>query len=456
MPPENRADHLFTFALRAGDMLLRNGSPSANVTQALLAVARSNGFANTTVNVTMGQITLSYSPAEGATPVTRVQSVGTAGLDIRTLAVLEHIVEDVVTGDVDVTEGIVRLDALASERGQLRVGKMLGSALVGLGFAWLLGASAPVCLVAGLCAAAIDTLVGATTRGQLPSYYARILAGAVAVAVAATLVANLPVASPGVIIIAAVVTQLAGSSSVGAVQDLLTGWLLTACGRLIESALLTLGLTVGVIAGVTGVSKLGVRLDIETEGAPGSDLWQNALASALIAGGVALLSHARPRHLPALMLLGALGNACFGVACELGLSTFSATAVAAALLGILTVAFARPTHLPTSGFLDITIVPLVPGMALYQGFAAMATQDGSATAHLFDAVGLALAIGSGAVFGQFIASRSLWTARSVQHRVVERQWGEGHLDDRQFAARGLSTPDFRRPFFESEREAPRG
>ena len=124
-------------------------------------------------------------------------------------------------------------------------------------------------------------------------------------------------------------------------------------------------------------------------------------------------------------------------------------------LGIVSVVMARPTHLPTSGALDVAISPLVPGMVLYKGFAALATHSGSAGAYLFEAMAVALAIGTGAVLGQFIASRSLWSARSAQYKHAS-QHGDADLDDTEFAAKGLSTPDFRRPFIDHGGEAPRG
>ena len=135
MPSSRPIDDLFTFTLRAGSMLLRNGSPSANVTQAMLTITRVNGFATTTANVTMGQITLSYTPADDATPVTRVQTVGAAGLDVHVLTVLEHIVEDVVTSRIDIREALRRLDELEAEPPQTRTLKTLGTAAMGFGFA---------------------------------------------------------------------------------------------------------------------------------------------------------------------------------------------------------------------------------------------------------------------------------------------------------------------------------
>lgn len=455
MPSSRPIDDLFTFTLRAGSMLLRNGSPSANVTQAMLTITRVNGFATTTANVTMGQITLSYTPADDATPVTRVQTVGAAGLDVHVLTVLEHIVEDVVTSRIDIREALRRLDELEAEPPQTRTLKTLGTAAMGFGFAWLLGGSLGVCLVATVCAVIIDVVSAWLARVQLPSYYGRAIAAGLAVATGAVLVAVFPIGSPGVIITAALVTQLAGSASVSAIQDLLTGWYLTACGRLIESTILTLGLVVGAIGAVYGVAHVGVHLDIEKTGNGNPVAWQTTLAAALIAIGFALLSHARWRHLPLFALLGAAARAIYLLLSAAGISNFTATSVAAMGLGIVSVVMARPTHLPTSGALDVAISPLVPGMVLYKGFAALATHSGSAGAYLFEAMAVALAIGTGAVLGQFIASRSLWSARSVQYKHAS-QHGDADLDDTEFAAKGLSTPDFRRPFIDHGGEAPRG
>ncbi|MCS6712056.1 threonine/serine exporter family protein [Brachybacterium sp. EF45031] len=73
---------VFTFALRAGSIMARNGSPAANVTHAMLAVARTHGHGNATASVTMDQLTLAEISTDEDRSVTMSQSVGASGFNL--------------------------------------------------------------------------------------------------------------------------------------------------------------------------------------------------------------------------------------------------------------------------------------------------------------------------------------------------------------------------------------
>lgn len=436
---------VFTFALRAGDLLLRNGASSEAVTKTVLAIARTQGFADVTANVMMGQITLSYLPDAGAHPVTRVQDVGAAELDMRILPAVKQLVEDVVVGRVGVVEALATLAALADDdKSPLRF-HLLGAGLMAAGFAQLLGAGLLATLVAAVCSIVTELITAAAARLGVPAFYTRAASSLMAVAATAVFVAVTPVAEPGIIITAAVVTQLAGSASVSAIQDLLTGWLLTACGRLIEASLLTAGLVVGTLGGLTAVAKMGQALEFGEVHTTAAGLNVTAVAAAVIAAGFALYCQTPLRTLLAVTVLGVLGYVTFTLTERAGLSIVSATAVAAMVLGIVTVALARALHWPATGALDIAVVPLVPGMALYKALTGFATHDAAASQYLFEALARALAIGAGAVLGQFIASRVMWRAKESQLRRDEKRLGM-QFDRAEFAAQDLATPDFRRPY----------
>lgn len=436
---------VFTFALRAGAILLRNGASSEAVTKTVLAIARTQGYPDTTANVTMGQITLSYLPGGDAQPVTRVQDVAAAELDIHILSAVEHLVEDVLVGRVGVLEARETLAALADDdKDPLRY-RLLGTALMAAGFAQLLGGAHVVTLVAAVCSIVTELIIFGAARLGLPPFYARVASSFTAVCAAALLISTTPAAQPGVIITSAVVAQLAGSTSVSAIQDLLTGWLLTACGRLIEASLLTVGLAVGTLAGLRGAAEVGRAFDFHDVHPTPAGLAVTAPAAGLIAIGYAIYCHTSPRKLLAITALGMLGHTVLTLTEGVGLSIVSASAAAAAVLGVITVLLARPMHWPATGALDIAVIPLVPGMALYRALTGFATHDGAATQFFFEAFARALAIGAGAVFGQFVATRVMWRAKESQLRRRERRSGCS-LNRAEFAAQDVATPDFRRPF----------
>lgn len=438
------AHDIFSFALRIGEALLRNGASSEVVTRALLALSRTNGYTDCTVNVTMGQITLGYLSPDGSHPVTRVKNVGSPELDIRTLTAIEHLATDTVTGRVGIREASDRLGEILTEERPAFIVRLAGAFLMAVGFAWLLGADLVAATVAGATATLTEILATAAQRITLPPFYARAMSSLLAVGAAALATSLTPLTQPGVVITASIVTQLVGSASVSAVQDLLTGWLLTACGRLIEAALLTTGLVVGTMGGLTLAEKAGRSLEL-TAVQPTLDLFQTSVAAVLIAAGYAVYCQAGPRSIILFSLLGALGHLVYTVSDRSGVSGMSSTAAAATVLGILTVLLARPMNWPASGALDIAVIPLVPGMAFYQALAGFVNHDASAAAHLFGGLATSIAIGAGAVLGQFVSSRVLWQARRAQVNHLAKRDGTS-IAEAEFEAQGLTTPDFRRPF----------
>lgn len=444
------AHDVFTFALRTGALLLRNGASSETVTKTVLAIARTQGYADTTANVTMGQITLGYTPEDDEHPVTRVQNVDAATLDIHILSAVEHLVEDVLLHRVGILEARETLASLADHDKHPRRLRLFGTALMASGFAQLLGADLIVTLVAAVCSIVTEFITHGAARLGLPPFYARALSSFTAVCASALLVTVTPAAQPGIVITAAIVTQLAGSASVGALQDLLTGWLLTACGRLIEASLLTAGLAVGTLAGLRAASTIGQALDFGEVHTTPAGLGVTAPAAGLIAIGFAVYCQTAPRKLLAVTVLGVLGYVVMTLTEDAGLSIVTASAVAAAALGVVTVVVARPMHWPATGALDIAVIPLVPGMALYQALTGFATHDAAATQFLFEAFARALAIGAGAVFGTFLAARVMWRAKESQLRRRERRGGHS-LDRAEFAVQDVATPDFRRPFVREDR-----
>ena len=52
--------------------------------------------------------------------------------------------------------------------------------------------------------------------------------------------------------------QLAGLSSISAVQDAVTGWYVTAAGRILEALMLTVGLVAGVRVGLLLADVMGL------------------------------------------------------------------------------------------------------------------------------------------------------------------------------------------------------
>ncbi|MET9274933.1 threonine/serine exporter family protein [Kribbella sp. NPDC003557] len=139
---------------------------------------------------------------------------------------------------------------------------------------------------------------------------------------------------PSRVVTAGIVMLLAGVGIMGATQDALTGFPVTASARLIGGVLNTAGIIAGVAAGLTVGELLGVGLTAFTPGAAGlAEVGVTVFGAAMAAGAFAFASYAPPRSLVAVALVAALGQAVLLAvdSSEVGRTWGSALATALAL-----------------------------------------------------------------------------------------------------------------------------
>ncbi|WP_040156796.1 threonine/serine exporter family protein [Mobilicoccus massiliensis] len=438
------AETVFTFALRAGDLMVRNGSPSANVTSVLLAITRAMGYPGATATVTMGELGLSLTRPDSV-PITQVHSVGAATFNLEAVTQTEQVVKAVIMRDLPIEDGLASLEAIGSTRlGHTPPIELAGWGLMSAGFAWLLGGHLTACVLASITSVVIELLAARLARAELPGFFSHVLAGAAAVAAAVVTQLLSPGQMPGLVITAALVSRLAGAATFGAAQDLLTGWYITAAGRILELALNTAGQVVGVILMANLANRLDVGLNIERlpDGSPG--LVHATTAAVVISVGFCIASQLRWRRIPAVIVLTSIVYPIYQGAQIADFSRLVAAAAAATTLGAITVLVAPFTRIPSAGALGVVLAPLLPGMLVYIGFVSIALDRDGASDSFLQAAGVALSTGAGAVLGQYLAAQILAHLRTPEIRG--RRLAGPDVDDAVMTARWLSAPTFRRPY----------
>src|SRR5690606_41279167 len=124
------------------------------------------------------------------------------------------------------------------------------------------GAGSLVVLVAALAVGLLIAMGELLARWSIPPSYSQVLGGFIAV-LGAVLVAFIDdTANPSVVVVSCIIVQLAGLSSISAVQDAVTGWYVTAAGRILETLMLTVGLVVGVRGGMLFASTVGANISV--------------------------------------------------------------------------------------------------------------------------------------------------------------------------------------------------
>ena len=390
-------------ALRIGESMLAVGASAADVTATVLRVAGAYGLRDCQVDVTFTSVLVSYE-REGAVPLTALRTVRVRGMDYARLQGVTEVARAAGAGGVDVEEAHRRLDVVVSAPPTYRrTVHALGWVGMAASVAFLLGGGWRVALSAALTTALVEQSMRALNRRGLPLFFQQAVGAALATGVAVLLVAwEVQVRTP-LVVAAGIVVLLAGLSLVGSAQDAISGFPVTAAARAFEVLTLTAGIVVG-IAGVLDVAQRAqFPLDV-VAASPPVPYAVGLVAAAGIAGCWALASHARPRAICLAALAGALSWATAFAAGAVGSGPAVAAGVAAVAVGwcgaVLTERLRiGPLLVPVCG-----IVPLLPGLAIYQGLFALVVEgdleEGVGILVRAAAVGLALA--AGVTLGEYL------------------------------------------------------
>jgi len=286
-------------ALRVGEVVMSSGAGAADVYASVLAVTRAGGLRHVHLDTTFGTLTISVQSAPEVPPQTYVRTVTYRGLDYGLLTEVDHLVRELSHGDIDAGAASRRLNEIRSApRPYPRWAVSAASGLMAAGIGLLLQGSVLVVAIAFVTAVLIDQLLQLMSRRRIPNFYQRV-AGALLVTLVAhgLYVLDVPV-SPSVIVAAGIVLLLAGITLVGAVQDAITGYYVTASARMFEALLLTGGIIAGVSMGLALGIRLGYELPLTARAASALDDLPLALVGgALVSVGFALTCYAPVRAL---------------------------------------------------------------------------------------------------------------------------------------------------------------
>ena len=207
-----------------------------------------------------------------------------------------------------------------------------------------------------------------------------------------------------------------------AVEDAVTGYPVTASGRVLTVILDCAGITVGVGAGLALTLNLDRALDLSLQ-SPGSlrfDMPPTALLLQVACGAIgaacaAVTMRSRVRMLLPTAAAGALGVV--GVALltrYVGIGATTATAVAAVSVGFSARLVALRLGAPALVIVMPAVSPLLPGLRIFRGMyesvsgsvigATKVAQSGVGVTTMLGAVGVALAISTGLVLGDVLSA----------------------------------------------------
>jgi uncharacterized membrane protein YjjP (DUF1212 family) len=414
---EAEVRRVLDIALRFGQLLLSCQAGTADVASTIGGVATAYGLPATHVDIAANSITVSVPRGVQGAPVTAMHVVQSRSLDYTRLQLATDLAQHVVDTTPEPNWVQAQLDTL--EQAGHPYPRWVSTAGLGVmagGFSLLLGAGALVAVIATVTTATIDRVGRILNGWHAPILFQQVIGATLATGVTIGLDAagRLPAATaPSLVVAANIVALLSGLATVGSVQDAITGYQLTAASRMMDIALSSIGILVGVSIAV----RIGVAAGVEITVSPDVpvvplDMPVRVLAGAVGAAGAAVASYAPARAAVVAGAAGAAGSLLFLGLQLAGASNITSSFAAAGAIGLAGAIGARRVGVSPLVIAMAGIVPLVPGMALYRGFVELI--DGQPTAgvgSIVVAASTALALGAGVVLGPLLAP-------SVRHELT--------------------------------------
>ena len=389
------ADRSIELALTAAGMMLEGGASAASVAVAMRDIATAAGLGDVTTDVNHSVLTMS----EHGTAHVGAAAISSRTYDFGRLRDTTRVVNDLCANRIDPTTARRRLDTIADASNRHATWlRRVAAGAAGASWAVVFGGDPVVTVSAFVVNIVLAWAHSGLTRIGWPLFFVHLMAGVVAVAVAATVAVFHPHTDASLTVTSVIVLLLPGVAFIGGVKDAISGWYLTATARLVESITAVVGLIVGIQLALTAAAHAGIHLDV----APPKAINLSATPTTLIASGAiaiffGIVSRNSPKTLAASAVLSAAGLTIYTGALGEDLSSNWATAAAALTIGALAAVIGTLNRTPTLAISTPAMLALLPGITLYRGM----FHGGS---HIQNAIMLALALAGGLTAGEYITT----------------------------------------------------
>ncbi len=404
---------ILTLALQAGNLLLVNGAETEQVETSMERVASAYGLPSCQANVTLTSLAVSLNHSDLAYPITIMQRVRRRTLNYTMVAAIFSLIGRLEDGKLNLAAAQAEIEALATHpRSYPHWLRPLAWAGTSAASAVLLGAQPLEATLAFLIVLPAVYLKQFLEMPEVPALFADLPVAALITAVT-LIVAHTGVPIRTTVVIAgSLFMLLPGSAIVASAQDIIAGNLLSSAARGMEGFLTGAAVAAGVGLALDLTLRQGASTLSATTAMPGGPLlWQ--LVAALFASMCFGVACQIPRFtIIAAGLIGSCGWLTYLLVIQLSgsKSPFIATFLAALAVGIASRIAARLQRTSASLYTLPGILPLLPGLTIYQGMLAIAT--GQTVTGL---ILLVLALVIGGVIAAGTAFSSLPVA--VFHRV---------------------------------------
>lgn len=422
-------------SMTVADYLLSMGVSASDVTSTSLAITKRYCARKVSVEIIATVLMFSQYRGNEREPLTLIRTVTPRTINSALIQSIHDIADEIHDGKLSLDDAETRLETLLENpKAYPQWVLVTGSASISAGIGALLSGSLLMIGLSFLVGGVVSYLLLLLTSMRLPAFFIQVVAAAIATLVAAlvTWLGNhgidyLQGLDPNLIIIGGIVMLVSGLAIVGAAEDAIDEYYITANARILRVVMLTTGIVVGIVAGLYVAKDLGINMTINTN-KPLYDIvgWQY-VGAIIIATGYALSVNTRLSGIILAGLIGAGGWAVYVATVPL-FTPIVASFIAAATVGAGAALLSRWLRTPPTTLITAGIIALVPGLSLFNGLMVLiigttgaSTSLDSGVLILLNALLLALAIAAGASFGSLVARPVHRTLVHAQNALPRRK-----------------------------------
>lgn len=298
-----------------------------------------------------------------------------------------------------------------------------GKAILAGGVVVLFDVSFVLVIVAAVTAVISDVIMRRLAKWSVPEFFTQMTVASVTTGIAVFIfwLSSIGIEIPGtnhptVIVISGIIMLLSGIGLTSSARDAIDGYYVTATARGMEVVMLTLGLAVGISIVVGVALRMGIPITVATSLGESISLVPGMAGSALIGAGFALTSYMRMRLVPLMAIAAALVFAVYAVVLPAATQPGLAAALAGVVAGIIGYLIYRWLRVPEGATNMAGVIPLIPGLAVYQSlYAFMGSEYGMTDAlpAMVLAVATGIGLAAGTAIGGFVARRVFGFDRSA-------------------------------------------
>ncbi len=417
-------------ALTVSDQLLSMNIPAANVVSKALDITETYCRQPVHVDIVSNLIMLSQLRGVEKEPLTLIRPSVARPVNNMTVQAIQDLVYRIRSGRLELSAAEKELENILKKPAAYPAWlHPLAAAGIATGVGLMFTTNWRILLVTFVIAYLVEQFMSFLYKNALTTFFRQAAAACVVTISAAVVnafadngVSFFEGINPTLVVVGGIIMLLSGLAIVGAIQDAIDEYYVTANARILKVLMLTSGIVMGVLIGLYVARKLGIGIAVSAEPLSLTGLRYRIIGGGIASASFALVGHTRLRAVIWAGLLGSVAVTVLYTVRDFGISVVPASGIAALIVGVLAKTLSRIWHTPASGSIAAGIIPLVPGLALYNGLMQLVNYPPGdplffkGVGTLLTAFTTALAIAAGASFGNMLARP--FNQRSVRMRNI--------------------------------------